>query len=129
MPLFTLERGKTVASQHHVQLAGTAPSPLPRISYLHLYIPILSVLNCTDHLSLVIVNLLHYTLDYLPLHHNNHYRFKLAMVDFRVAPDVPEFAMLWLPPFPSQSATNSGLVPFHMWSQPGIYIVSIGTIT
>jgi hypothetical protein len=46
------------------------------------------------------------------------------MSDLNVAQDVPDFAMLWLPPFPSKDLPNPGLVPFHLWNQAGIYIVS-----
>lgn len=47
------------------------------------------------------------------------------MFDLNVEQDVPDFAMLWLPPFPVKSATaHVGLVSFSQWSQPGIHIVS-----
>jgi len=45
------------------------------------------------------------------------------MFNLNVEQDVPDFAMLWLPPFPARSATRA-LVPFNQWSQPGILIVS-----
>jgi hypothetical protein len=46
------------------------------------------------------------------------------MFDLNVGQDVPDFAMLWLPPFPSKSATAQALVPFSMYSQPGIFVVN-----
>jgi hypothetical protein len=122
--LFTLKRGKTVASQYHV--LPLYPGLYTSTSTFQ-YRLCINAFEHRPHLSRYHQsNSLHITLISFPSRQRNHSEPQSCdMFDLKVAQDVPDFAMLWLPPFPSKSATNPGLMPFHMWNQPGIHIVGI----